>query len=128
MFPEAVTAAYTAAQAHRAALARDFAARAEQTATRLARHPHTAGRPQELTVGQCARYRIGIHRHLGDLDTALAAARRLQSETLPTAERRARGATDTARTLFDAGDAAAAFAQPSAPRSVFEPKLPPSLP
>ncbi|MFF5437522.1 hypothetical protein [Streptomyces achromogenes] len=82
----------------------------------------------ELTVGQYALYRIGIHRHLGDLDTALAAARRLQPEALPAAQRRARAATDTARTLLDAGDAAAAFAQPSAPRSVFEPKLPPSLP
>ncbi|MFF1285623.1 hypothetical protein ACFVY4_33670 [Streptomyces sp. NPDC058299] len=107
----ALTAAYTAAQAHQPALARDFAAQAEENTLRLARHPHTAGRPRELTAGQCALYRIGIHRHLGDLDTALAAARRLRPVHLPTAERRARVATDTARALLDAGDAAGAFAQ-----------------
>ncbi|WP_431985267.1 transcriptional regulator [Streptomyces qinglanensis] len=107
----ALTAAYTAAQAHRPALARDFAARAEETTLRLARHPHTPGRPRELTAGQCALYGIGIHRHLGDVDTALAHARRLRPDRLLTAERRARAATDTARVLLDAGDAAGAFAQ-----------------
>lgn len=108
----ALTAAYTAAQAHRPALARDFAARAEEDTLRLARHPHTTpGRPRELTAGQCALYGIGIHRHLGDVDTALAHARRLRPDRLPTAERRARAATDTARVLLDAGDAAGAFAQ-----------------
>ncbi|MFJ9380170.1 hypothetical protein [Streptomyces sp. NPDC101455] len=74
--------------------------------------PYTAGRPRELTAGQCALYRIGIHRHLGDLDTAHARRlRRLRPEYLPTAERRARAATDTARALLDAGEAAGAFAQ-----------------
>jgi hypothetical protein len=110
-----LTAAYTAAQAQQTATAGGFAAQAEQTAARLARHPYTAGRSRELTAGQCALYRIGIHRHLGDLDTALAHAlahaRRLQPERLPTAERRARAATDTARALLDAGDPAGAFAQ-----------------
>ncbi|MFF3505516.1 transcriptional regulator [Streptomyces sp. NPDC003247] len=107
----ALTAAYTAAQAHRPDLAHDFAAQAEQTAARLARHPHTTGRPPELTADQCALYRIGIHRHLGDIDTALAHARRLRPAQMPTAERRARAATDTARALLDAGDTAGAFAQ-----------------
>ncbi|MET8608915.1 transcriptional regulator [Streptomyces rubiginosohelvolus] len=107
----ALTAAYTAAQAHRPGLARDFAARAGEDTLRLARHPHTPGRPWELTAGQCDLYRIGIHRHLGDVDTALALARRLRPDLLPTAERRARAATDTARALLDAGDAAGALAQ-----------------
>ncbi|WP_274036763.1 transcriptional regulator [Streptomyces sp. MMBL 11-1] len=106
-----LTAAYTAAQAHQPDLARDFAARAEEDTLRLARHPHTPGRPRELTAGQCALYGIGIHRHLGDVDTALAHARRLRPDCLLTAERRARAATDTARVLLDAGDAAGAFAQ-----------------
>jgi hypothetical protein len=107
----ALTAAYTAAQAHLPATAGDFAAQADQTAARLARLPYAAGRPRELTAGQCTLYRIGIHRHLGDLDTALAHARRLHPAQLPTAERRARAATDTARALLDAGDPAGAFAQ-----------------
>ncbi|MDF3302965.1 transcriptional regulator [Streptomyces tropicalis] len=107
----ALTAAYTAAQAHRPAPARDFAAQAEENTLRLAGHPHTPGRPRELTAGQCDLYRIGIHRHLGDVDTALAHARRLRPDRLPTAERRARAATDTARALLDADDTAGALAQ-----------------
>ncbi|EGX56748.1 MULTISPECIES: hypothetical protein [Streptomyces] len=107
----ALTAAYTAAQAHLGASARDFADEAEDTALRLARHPHADGRPSQLSAGQCALYRIGIHRRLGDVDTALAHAARLDPQVLPTAERRARAATDTARALLDAGDIAGAFAQ-----------------
>lgn len=106
----ALTAAYTAAQAHRPA-AYEFAAQAEEITHHLARRPDAAGLRRELTEAQCALYRIGIHRHLGDLDTALAHAHRLRPAHLPTAERRARAATDTARALFDAGDAAAAFTQ-----------------
>ncbi|AIS02575.1 transcriptional regulator [Streptomyces glaucescens] len=106
-----LTAAYTAAQAHQTSTARDFADEADQTALRLARRPHAGGRPLQLSAGQCTLYRIGIHRHLGDLDTALAHAARLDAGQLPTAERRARAATDTARALLDADDAAGAFTQ-----------------
>ncbi|MEU6673777.1 hypothetical protein [Streptomyces sp. NPDC046925] len=94
-------------QAHLGAAAPDFADEAEEMALRLAGHPQGGGRPSQLSAGQCALYRIGIHRHLGDVDTALARAARLDPQALPTAERRARAATDTARTLLDAG----AFAQ-----------------
>ncbi|RAJ49803.1 hypothetical protein K388_06721 [Streptomyces sp. KhCrAH-43] len=107
----ALTAAYTAAQAHRPAPARDFAAQAEENTLRLARHPHPPGRPRELTASQCALYGIGIHRHLGDVDTALAHARQLRPDRLLTAERRARAATDTARALLDADDTPGALAQ-----------------
>jgi hypothetical protein len=106
-----LTAAYTAAQSHLPSAAGEFAARAEETALRLARRPYADGPARELSAGQCVLYRIGIHRHLGDVDTALAAARRLRPGHLPSAERRARAATDTARALLDAGDAAGAFAQ-----------------
>ncbi|WP_232792163.1 transcriptional regulator, partial [Actinacidiphila yeochonensis] len=84
----ALTAAYTAAQAHRPATAYEFAAQAEEITHHLARRPDAAGPRRELTAVQCALYRIGIHRHLGDLDTALAHARRLRPALLPTAERR----------------------------------------
>ncbi|MCZ1011936.1 transcriptional regulator [Streptomyces lydicus] len=97
----ALTAAYTAALAHLPTTACDFAAQAEESTHRLTRHPHPAG-TWELTADQCALYRIGIHRHLGEVDAALAAARRLRPEHLPTAERRARAATDTARALLAA--------------------------
>ncbi|MEU6350163.1 transcriptional regulator [Streptomyces sp. NPDC047072] len=107
----ALTAAYTAAQAHLPVIARDFADNAEQTALRIAHSPHTADGPRELSAGQCVLYRIGIERHLGDVDGALAHARRLDPGQLLTAERRARAATDTARALLDVGDMASAFAQ-----------------
>ncbi|MFF6829970.1 transcriptional regulator [Streptomyces longwoodensis] len=107
----ALTAAYTAAQARQPSAARQFADEADQTARRLARHRNAGGRPLTLSAGQCTLYRIGIHRLLGDVDTALAHAARLDAGQLPTAERRARAATDTARALLDAGDAAGAFAQ-----------------
>ncbi|MEV4865501.1 transcriptional regulator [Streptomyces ossamyceticus] len=80
-----LTAAYTAAQAHHAALARDFADAADETAQRLARRPYDGGRRPLLSASQCTLYRIGIHRHLGDVDTALAHAARLDPRALSTA-------------------------------------------
>ncbi|MFD5000045.1 hypothetical protein [Streptomyces buecherae] len=93
-------------------MTREFTDQAEEIAHHLAGHPHTeAGRPQVLNADQCALYRIGSRRHLGDIDTALATARRLHPAQLPTVERRARAATDTARALLDAGDVTGAFTQ-----------------
>ncbi|MER5549843.1 transcriptional regulator, partial [Streptomyces sp. NPDC002589] len=124
----ALTAAYTAAQAHLPTLAKEFAAHAEQTADRLARHQDTGAGARDLTVDQCMLYRIGIHRHLGDIDTALAYARRLRPHRLPSAERRARAATDIARALLDAGDTVGAFTQLrlielAAPREAYRPSV-----
>ncbi|MGW1290904.1 hypothetical protein ACWD4N_47015, partial [Streptomyces sp. NPDC002586] len=69
---------------------------AEQTAHRLAGPSYPGGPPRELSVAQCALYRIGVHRHLGDLDRALANAAALEPDRLLTPERRAHAATDTA--------------------------------
>jgi hypothetical protein len=102
-----LTASYTAAHARRTAQAVDLADEADDLAARLARTPGE----WELTAGQCALYRIGIHRRLGDVDTALTHARRLRPHHLPTPERRARAHTDTARALIDAGEPAAALTQ-----------------
>ncbi|MEV7889914.1 hypothetical protein ACWD3I_47090 [Streptomyces sp. NPDC002817] len=77
-----LTAAYTAVQADRGALARDFADRAEDTVRRLARHRHTDTRPLERLAVHCGLYRIEIHRRLGDLDAALAHPRRLDLRAL----------------------------------------------
>ncbi|MEW1762465.1 transcriptional regulator [Streptomyces cyaneofuscatus] len=107
----ALTAAYTAAQARLPAAAEEFAARAEHSAQRLA-HP-SARTPAggDLSAAQCTLYRVGIHRELGDVDRALAYAARLDAAVLPTPERRARAATDTARALLAADDVPAAFHQ-----------------
>ncbi|MEV6805298.1 hypothetical protein [Streptomyces sp. NPDC051132] len=84
-------------QAHRPPKAREFVVgpRRSPTTSRAARTPRC---PRELTAGQCALYRIGIRRHLGDVGTALAATRRLRPVQMPTIERRACAATDTAST------------------------------
>ena len=109
----ALTAAYTAAQAHTPGRAVQFASLAEDMAGRLAAgRTGTVGEAREageLSAAQCVLYRVGIHRELGDPDTALAYAARLEPARLPTPERRARAATDTARALLAAGDTAGAF-------------------
>ncbi|MER6408548.1 hypothetical protein ABT269_34740 [Streptomyces viridosporus] len=97
--------ALPAAQAQQPALIRDLASHAKQTARRLANVPYaSSGRMRELAAAQCALYRAGSHRVLGDVDAALELA------ALSTPERRARAATNTARALLAAGDAAGAFA------------------
>jgi hypothetical protein len=68
-----------------------------------------AGGVRELSAQQCVLYRVGVHRELGDPDTALVYAARLVPGRLPSPERRARAATDTARALLEAGDTAGAF-------------------
>ncbi|MER5887757.1 transcriptional regulator [Streptomyces sp. NPDC001941] len=112
----ALTAAYTAAAADQPTTAREFAALAAEHAAHLARLTDAWSAPVrsarlELSPAQVLLYRIGIERTLGDADRALACAERLNAAALPTAERRARAATDTARAYLAAGDVPAAFAQ-----------------
>ncbi|MER0477092.1 transcriptional regulator [Streptomyces sp. Edi2] len=108
----ALSAAYTAAQARMPSMAGEFADRAEQSTARLTHAVAGARVPAgELSPAQCVLYRVGIHRELGDVDKALAYAVRLDPAVLPTPERRARAATDTARALLAAGDVPAAFDQ-----------------
>ncbi|MGA5442231.1 transcriptional regulator [Streptomyces griseoincarnatus] len=104
-----LTAAYTAAQAGQPSLAVDLVTQAEETAARLERRPATEAARRELSAAQCTLYRVGIHREVGDVDTALAYATGLETAVLPTAERRARAATDIARTLLAADDVQGAF-------------------
>jgi hypothetical protein len=107
----ALTASYTAAQARMPSAAGEFVAWAEQIAARLAHASTRSLAGGELSPAQCALYRVGIHRELGDIDRALAYAAHLDPAVLPTPERRARAATDAARALLAAGNVSAAFAQ-----------------
>ncbi|MCM8555414.1 helix-turn-helix transcriptional regulator [Streptomyces sp. STCH 565 A] len=92
-----LTAAYTAAQSGHAATATGLAAEAESAARRL-RGPepdlYTAG---EHTLDHCTAYRISIHHVLGQDAQAVAYARQLPADRLPSAERRGRYYTDVAR-------------------------------
>jgi hypothetical protein len=125
----ALTAAYTAAQSHLPATALQFAALAVHTADQLTRLAAPTGQTSwELSAPQCTLYRIGVHRELGDPDTALAHARRLNTAELPSPERRARAATDTARALLAMGDITGAIAQlqqvrAAAPQEALRPSL-----
>lgn len=107
----ALTAAYTAAQAQMPSAAEQFASMAEHTAARLLRDRGRLPAGGELSPAQCLLYRVGIHQKLGDVDRALAYAAGLKPAVLPTPERRARAATDTARALLAAGDVPTAFVQ-----------------
>jgi transcriptional regulator with XRE-family HTH domain len=98
-----LTAAYSAAQCGDRTTALDLADEADESATRL-----TTATPELFTVQatpeQCALYRIGVHNALGTPDEAVPHARRLATATFPTAERRARYWTDTARMWHHLGD------------------------
>ncbi|WP_329448961.1 transcriptional regulator (plasmid) [Streptomyces sp. NBC_01426] len=107
----ALTAAYTAAQARMPSAAEQFASLAEQTAARLLHDRGRVPADGELSPTQCMLYRVGIHQKLGDIDRALAYAAGLEPAVLPTPERRARAATDTARALLAADDVPSAFVQ-----------------
>ncbi|WP_234350600.1 transcriptional regulator [Streptomyces sp. XY66] len=107
----ALTAAYTAAQARMPSTAEQLATQAEQTVARLLRDHGQVPAGAELSPAQCVLYRVGIHQKLGDVDRALAYAAGLEPAVLPTPERRARAATDTARALLAAGDVPTAFVQ-----------------
>ncbi len=107
----ALTAAYTAAQAEMPSAAEQFASLAEHTAARLLRDCGRLPAGGELSPAQCLLYRVGIHQKLGEVDRALAYAAGLEPTALPTPERRARAATDTARALLAADDVPTAFAQ-----------------
>lgn len=96
-----LTAAYTAATGGDASGAHSLIEEAQETAGRVP--PGLAGAlfTVEATAEQCALYRIGLATALGDPDTGVRHALGLDPARLPTAERRARYFTDTAR-MWDA--------------------------
>ncbi|MFJ4679054.1 XRE family transcriptional regulator [Kitasatospora sp. NPDC088783] len=124
-----MTAAYTAACNHDASSAHDLMTGAAEAVDRLP----TGLPPQQLytvdaTPAQADLYRIGIHTALGHPDLAVRYAARIDPAVLPTAERRARLGTDTARMWHALGDgprtlAALQFVERVAPEEVRRPAL-----
>lgn len=95
------TAAYTAAVDGDRANARTLIAEATDAATRLGadgNHRHTTFGPTGVGL-----YVVSIARVLGDSGTAIEAARRINPNAIPTAERRARYWADVARSFHQWG-------------------------
>ncbi|GAB2844797.1 hypothetical protein GCM10022221_50230 [Actinocorallia aurea] len=90
------SASYAAAQSGDRDRAVDLLAEAGRLAT--------GGGPGRLTSDEVLVYAISVHNALGEPSAALAAARRVRPQGLPTAERFARYAVDTARAWAAHGD------------------------
>ncbi|WP_319680097.1 helix-turn-helix transcriptional regulator [Streptomyces sp. AK02-01A] len=99
-----LTAAYSAARCGDRAGALALADEAERAAARLPADPVGGLFTVEATAQQCALYRVSVFNALGTPDEGVEYARRLEPAKFPTAERRARCFTDTARMWHQLGD------------------------
>lgn len=123
-----MTAAYTAACAGQRTDALDLMGEAEQAVARVPRQPGAELFTVDATPAQAALYWIGVHNALGTPDEAVRYARSINPAVLPTAERRARLGTDTARMWQQLGDHRKTFAalrlvEQAAPEEVRRPAL-----
>ncbi|EFG03877.1 transcriptional regulator (plasmid) [Streptomyces clavuligerus] len=99
-----LTAGYTAACGGHRTTALDLVAEADETAHRIPHdQPHHGLFTITASPAQVDLYRIGIHTQLGTPDEAITHARRVIPGRLPTAERKARFHTDSARMWHKAG-------------------------
>ncbi|MFD6469639.1 XRE family transcriptional regulator [Streptomyces goshikiensis] len=105
-----LTAAYSAAAGGDRSTALCLLDEADET---LDQHPQAAPGglfTVDATKTQAAVYRIGVHNTLGTPDEGVGIARGLDVSLMPTAERRARAWTDTARMWHALGNGPQAFA------------------
>jgi len=106
-----MTAAYTAACSHDRHAAMDLMSGAEDAVRRVpAAGPGSVLFTVDATTAQADLYRIGIFNALGTPDEGVRYAARIDPARLPTAERRARLGTDTARMWHQLGDHRKTFA------------------
>lgn len=99
-----MTAAYTAACAQDRHAALDLMAGAEEAVRRVPAGGTGTLFTVDATTAQADLYWIGVHNALGTPDEAVPYAARINPSRLPTAERRARLGTDTARMWQQLGD------------------------
>ncbi|MFB7473804.1 helix-turn-helix domain-containing protein [Kitasatospora sp. NPDC056184] len=126
-----LTAAYTAACGQRRSDALDLMAGAESATARLAagrRAPKGRLFTVDATESQVALYWIGVHNALGTPDQGVPHATGMAPQQLPSAERRARFGTDSARMWHRLGDhrrtfAALRFVEHVAPEELRRPAL-----
>ena len=105
-----MTAAYTAACAGERSDALDLIGEAEQSVVRIPKLPGQELFTVDATPEQADLYWVGVHNALGTPDEAVGYAARIDARRLPTAERRARLGTDTARMWQQLGDHKRTFA------------------
>ncbi|MBB4891567.1 DNA-binding XRE family transcriptional regulator [Streptomyces olivoverticillatus] len=98
-----LTAAYTAAQTGDRGGALDLAGEAAEAGGRLAYGSEADHFTLQATPEQCAAFHISIFNALGTPDDGVGYARRIDPAVFPTAERRARFWTDTARMWHQIG-------------------------
>lgn len=102
---------------------------AEQSVAKLpAAGPGTVLFTVDATITQASLYWIGVHNALGTPDEGVRHAAAIDPARLPTAERRARLGTDTARMWHQLGDHRRTFAslrlvEQAAPEEVRRPAL-----
>ena len=122
----ALTAAYSAALAGQRATALELIERAEDAVGRLANGPRC--RVGDFSDQQVRLYLVGIFHLLGRDAAAVRVTQRIDPRALPTAERRARLGTDTARALlaldsYDAAFAALLSIESAAPEEAGRPSV-----
>ncbi|MFE2970138.1 helix-turn-helix domain-containing protein [Streptomyces sp. NPDC059340] len=105
-----LTAAYSAAVTGNRTTALNLADEANQSAQRLPAGPDAGLFTVDASPQQCALYRIGIHNALGTPDEGIRYADSINPARLPTAERRARFYTDTARMWHQLNNPRATYA------------------
>ncbi|MER7705572.1 helix-turn-helix transcriptional regulator [Kitasatospora sp. NPDC097605] len=126
-----LTAAYTAACGQRRSDALDLMTGAEDAVARLAVESHPPrGKlfTVDATESQVALYWMGVHTVLGTPDQGVPYAASIAPQQLPSAERRARFGTDSARMWHRLGDhrrtfVALRFVEQAAPEELRRPAL-----
>jgi transcriptional regulator with XRE-family HTH domain len=123
-----MTAAYTAACSQDRHAALDLMAGAEQAIKRVPAAVPGVLFTVDATTAQADLYWVGVHNALGTPDEGVRYAKRIDPALLPTAERRARLGTDTARMWHQLGDHRKTFAalrmvEQAAPEEVRRPAL-----
>ncbi|WP_431999495.1 XRE family transcriptional regulator [Streptomyces sioyaensis] len=123
-----LTAAYTAANGRDRTGALDLLDAAEEETDRWQAAVPSGLFTVDATRAQVDVYRIGVHNALGTPDEGVEVAARLDIDRMPTAERRARAWTDTARMWHALGDGPQTFAalrrvENEAPQEVRRPAL-----
>ncbi|GAA2718526.1 MULTISPECIES: helix-turn-helix transcriptional regulator [Streptomyces] len=99
-----LTAGYTCAHYGDRTTALNMVDEAQEIGRRITYGPHLDNATIQATHAQCESFRLSIFNKLGTPDEAVPVVTRINPNTFPTAERRARFHTDAARMWHQLGD------------------------